>query len=110
MFLREFVAYKWHVPSIAKGLGATIRAFRKEQGLSREALAERAGLHPNYVGAVERGEMNAGIENIEKIAKALRIPIYTLFLRVQAKPDPVLDELLAVAATTDKGTLRLMAG
>jgi transcriptional regulator with XRE-family HTH domain len=96
------------VQGIVKHVGSTIRAFRKTQKLSRENLAERAGLHPNYVGAVERGEMNAGVENLAKIAKALKIPLYRLFLHPETKPDPVFDELLAIAGTADHATLTLM--
>jgi transcriptional regulator with XRE-family HTH domain len=104
------VAYKWRVRAIAKQVGATIRAFRDQQKISREVLAERAGLHPNYIGAVERGEMNAGIENVAKIAKALKIPLYKLFAQPRTKPDPIFDELLAIAATADEETLNLMTG
>jgi transcriptional regulator with XRE-family HTH domain len=103
------VTYKWHVQSVAKRVGVSIRAFRHEQNISREVLAERAGLHPNYVGAVERGEMNAGVENIGKIAKALKVPLHRLFLQPRTKPDPIFDELLAIVSTADEETLNLMA-
>jgi transcriptional regulator with XRE-family HTH domain len=96
--------------SVAKHVGATIRAVRNEQKISRKILAERAGLHPNYVGAMERGEMNAGIENIAKIARALKIPLYKLFLQSRTKSDPVFDEVPAIVATADAETLNLMAG
>jgi transcriptional regulator with XRE-family HTH domain len=42
-------------------------------------LAERAGLHRNYVGGVERGERNVALENIVKIANALSVPTKELF-------------------------------
>jgi transcriptional regulator with XRE-family HTH domain len=94
----------------AKYIGSTIRAFRNSQNVSREGLAERAGLHPNYLGAVERGEMNPGIENVQKIAKALRIPLYKLFIEPGGKADPLFDELLAIAGAADEETLALMIG
>jgi transcriptional regulator with XRE-family HTH domain len=37
------------------------------------------GLDRTYVGGIERGERNVALVNIEKIAKALRIPISELF-------------------------------
>jgi transcriptional regulator with XRE-family HTH domain len=37
------------------------------------------GLDRTYVGGIERGERNVALVNIEKIAKALRIPVSELF-------------------------------
>ena len=51
--------------------GQTVRCMRYDLGLSIEKLAERAGLHPNYVGSVERGERNIALENILAVAKTL---------------------------------------
>jgi len=41
-------------------------------------VAEGAGLHPNYVSSVERGERNISIGNIERIACALGVPMTEL--------------------------------
>lgn len=54
-------------------LGVTMRHLRKRLGYSQEALAEKAGLHRTYVGAVERGERNVSLENILRIARALKV-------------------------------------
>jgi transcriptional regulator with XRE-family HTH domain len=68
----------WMVPAVAR-FGATIRRLRDERGYSQEELAERAGVHRNYVGGVERGERNVALENIVKLAKALSVPPKELF-------------------------------
>ena len=44
---------------------------RHEIGLTQEELAERAELHPTYVGSVERGERNIALENIIALSKGL---------------------------------------
>lgn len=59
--------------------GNALRALRVERGYSQEELAERAGLHRNYVGGVERGERNVALENIVKLARALSVRTKDLF-------------------------------
>lgn len=60
-------------------IGHRIRNFRLQRRLSQEELAERCGLHPTYIGQVERGEKNATIESISKIAAGLDVSLSTLF-------------------------------
>ena len=64
---------------IAKFIGQRIRNYRTQRGLSQEKLAELSGCHPTYIGQVERGEKNATLESIEKIASALNVPLSQLF-------------------------------
>ena len=64
---------------ISKLIGQRIRNYRTQQKLSQEKLAELSGCHPTYIGQVERGEKNATLESIERIASALKIPLAQLF-------------------------------
>lgn len=52
-----------------------IKEFRFAQGLSQEALADLAGLHRTYIGAVERGERNITLLNANRIAEALGVKL-----------------------------------
>ena len=65
--------------SVKSRFGVRLRQLRDERGYSQEELAERAGLHRNYVGGVERGERNVALENIVKLAKALSVRPGDLF-------------------------------
>ena len=59
--------------------GRMLRQRRHKLGVSQEAFADMCQLDRSYVGGVERGERNVALVNIEKIAKALQIPIAQLF-------------------------------
>lgn len=63
----------------AQQLFATnMRRIRLSKKLTQESVAEAAGLHPNYISSVERGERNVSICNIERIACALDVPMSVL--------------------------------
>ena len=76
---------------IAKVLGQRIRNHRTAKGLSQEKLAELSGCHPTYVGQIERGEKNATIESIEKIATALNVSLSRLFEKLGVKENGARD-------------------
>jgi len=50
-----------------------MKRIRLDKKLTQENVAEGAGLHPNYISSVERGERNLSIANIERIACALGV-------------------------------------
>jgi len=60
-------------------VGKAIRRLRLAKGWTQEILAERARLHPTYIGGIERGERNVGLDNLLKIARALGEHPSTLF-------------------------------
>jgi Helix-turn-helix. len=59
-------------------LGETIRSCRKEAGLTQEKLAEKANLHHNFIGEVERGNMEISLTSLVKIARALGVRVRDL--------------------------------
>ena len=69
--------------TLIKELGQRIRSFRLEKGMTQEALAEKAVLHPTYVGQVERGEKNVTIVNLSKLTAALGITLQQLFSDIE---------------------------
>ena len=59
-------------------LGEAIRTARKAVGFSQEKLAEKADLHPNYIGEVERGEKTISVDALVRVAKALKVRLAAL--------------------------------
>ena len=71
------------------GLGAALREFRLEQGLSQEELAHRAALHPTWISHLESGRENPSWATARRLAAALKITVAELAARADAlEPDP----------------------
>lgn len=62
-----------------KQLGKKLKQLRKKAGLSQEELGFRANLHRTYIGSIERAEQNVSVDNIHKLAKALKVSADELF-------------------------------
>jgi transcriptional regulator with XRE-family HTH domain len=63
-------------------IGRAVSKYRKLAGFSQETLAEKADIHPNYVGRIERGECSASLEILLRLAKALNVRPYKLLLKL----------------------------
>lgn len=72
---------------IAVLVGARLRAYRQQKHYSQETLAELAGVHPTYIGQLERGEKNASLETVEKVCRALELPMSKLFDKLDTESD-----------------------
>ena len=57
----------------AKEIGKRIKQYRLKASLSQVGLAEIAGIQPNTIARLERGEHHASGPTIEKLAKALKV-------------------------------------
>ncbi|MBD5130163.1 MAG: helix-turn-helix transcriptional regulator [Ruminococcaceae bacterium] len=65
---------------IVKVFGTNVRKYRNKKGISQEKLAELSGLHRTYISDVERFQRSIALENIQRIADALEVETYKLFL------------------------------
>ncbi len=63
-----------------------VRRARTQLGISQEKLAELSGLHRTFVSSVERGERNISVDNMERVASALRVKLAILLT-----PTPIID-------------------
>jgi transcriptional regulator with XRE-family HTH domain len=59
---------------------ANLKKIRKERGFSQMALSEKCDTTSNYIGQIEMGRRIPSFEKIEKIAAALEIPFFELFM------------------------------
>lgn len=59
--------------------GRKLRAIRKAAKLSREKLAERAGINSNYLGEIERGEKWPSLEILSALARVLNVSVGDFF-------------------------------
>lgn len=61
-------------------LGARLRRLRLERGISLRALAQATGLTPSFLSQVERDLAEPSITSLRRIAEALSVPVFLLFV------------------------------
>lgn len=65
-------------PPASEVVGRRIRALRRAAGWTLEDLAERADLHPNFLGLLERGRKNPSIDVVSRVALGLGVELASL--------------------------------
>ncbi|MBR1433378.1 helix-turn-helix transcriptional regulator [Ruminococcus sp.] len=65
---------------IVKVFGTNLKKYRTQKGLSQEKFAEECGLHRTYISDIECFRRSISLENIQRIADALEIETYKLFI------------------------------
>ena len=65
---------------IVKVFGNNVKRYRQTLGISQDAFAEKCSLHRTYISAIECHRRSISLENIQRIADALEIETYKLFL------------------------------
>jgi transcriptional regulator with XRE-family HTH domain len=59
--------------SLEQVFGRNVRRFRKERGLTQEALAHEVEIDVSYLGQIERGERNPTLSVVDRIAAVLKV-------------------------------------
>lgn len=83
-------------------IGAAIKLRRKELGLSQEQLAERVGVSYQQVQRYENGSSTLNVENVQRIARALALPVTAFFASTSEQYAP---ETLAPFWSPEEKTL-----
>ena len=65
---------------ILRVFGTNLRKYRNELGVSQEKFAEMCKLHRTYISDIERFQRSISLDNIQKIADALQVETYKLFM------------------------------
>ncbi len=68
-------------------IGDRLRALREEKKLSQGDIEKRTGLLRCYISRVENGHTVPAIETLEKMARALEVPLYQLFYDGEEPPE-----------------------
>lgn len=61
-------------------LGRALRKARRDRDLSQEAIGQRAGMHPNHVGTIERGTKDLRATTLLRLIEALGMSPAELFV------------------------------
>jgi len=68
-------------------MGDRIRAIREAKKLSQGDIEKRSGLLRPYLSRIENGHTVPSVETLEKVARALEVPLYQLFYEGEEPPD-----------------------
>lgn len=68
-------------------IGDRLRAIREQKKLSQGDIEHRCGLLRCYISRIENGHTVPSIETLEKLARALEVPLYHLFYDGEEPPE-----------------------
>ena len=58
---------------IKKIIGTNLKYIRYQSGLSQEKFYEKYGLSCKYLSAIERGEVNIGVEMLQAMSRTFHV-------------------------------------
>jgi transcriptional regulator with XRE-family HTH domain len=67
-------------------IGDRLKTIRESKGMSQGDIEKRTGLLRCYISRVENGHTVPAIETLEKLARAMEIPMYALFYDGEKPP------------------------
>src|SRR5713101_5732344 len=67
-------------------IGDRLREMREEKKLSQGDIEKRTGLVRPYISRVENGHTVPALQTLEKMARALEVPLYQLFYEGEEPP------------------------
>lgn len=70
-------------------IGERLRELREAKNFSQGDIEKRTGLLRCYISRVENGHTVPAIETLEKLARAMEIPMYALFYEGEKPPKPL---------------------
>lgn len=73
--------------NITEVFASNLKFYRNKIGISQTEFADKAGLHRTYISAIECGKRSISLDNIQKIAEALEIEAYLLFIDNKEKQE-----------------------
>jgi transcriptional regulator with XRE-family HTH domain len=69
-------------------IGERLKAMREQKKMSQGDIEKRTGLLRCYISRVENGHTVPAIETLEKMARAMEVPMYQLFYDGERPPAP----------------------
>lgn len=99
--------------NISLVFGKRIKSLRTSRKLSQEKLAELSGLHPTYIGQIERGEKSPTIDTVQKLSVGLGVSVAEFFGRADESESSIYaveiyDEVLALPREKQEKIYRIL--
>ena len=89
--------------TVAIVFGKRIKKLRQARGWTQEDLAKAAGMDPKHIGAVERGAKTSSFYAVQRLATALKVAYFQLFIPESRTTEAVEKEVASLIR--DKGRI-----
>ena len=89
-------------------LGRRIRELRKAKNLTQEDLAEKVGIGTPNISYFETGKFSPAVETLQKIAEALEVEIYELYMFTPLRSTDEIRKELVEAINSNENLARMI--